>query len=196
MQEKSNYIVPTVIERSGQVERAYDIYSRLLKDRIIFLGSGIDDDVANAVIAQLLFLSAQDSKEDITLYINSPGGVVSSALAIYDTMHFIKPDVRTTCIGMAASAASLLLCAGQKGKRTILPHAEVMIHQPLGGMQGQASDIDIHAKHILKTKSLLNKLLAKHTGQKVATIEKDTDRDNYMSATEAKKYGLIDKIVQ
>jgi len=196
MQEKSNYIVPTVIERSGQVERAYDIYSRLLKDRIIFLGSGINDDVANAVIAQMLFLTAQDSKEDITIYINSPGGVVSSALAIYDTMNYITPDVRTTCIGMAASAASLLLCAGQKGKRTILPHAEVMIHQPLGGMQGQASDIDIHAKHILKTKALLNKLLAKHTGQKVTTIEKDTDRDNYMSATEAKKYGLIDKIVQ
>jgi len=194
--EQANYIIPTVIERSGHVERAYDIYSRLLKDRIIFLGSGINDEVANAVIAQLLFLAAQDKKEDITIYINSPGGVVSSALAIYDTMNYVGPDVRTTCIGMAASAASLLLAAGAKGKRTILPHAEVMIHQPLGGMQGQASDIEIHAEHILKTKALLNKMLAKHTGQKVATIEADTDRDNYMSAKEAKKYGLIDKIVQ
>ncbi len=196
MKDQNNYIIPTVIERSGHVERAYDIYSRLLKDRIIFLGSGINDDVANAVIAQLLFLAAQDKKDDITIYINSPGGVVSSALAIYDTMHYVKPDVRTTCIGMAASAASLLLAAGAPGKRTILPHAEVMIHQPLGGMQGQASDIEIHAEHILKTKALLNKMLAKHTGQKVATIEQDTDRDNYLSATEAKKYGLVDKIVQ
>jgi ATP-dependent Clp protease, protease subunit len=194
--EHANYIIPTVIEKSGHVERAYDIYSRLLKDRIIFLGSGINDEVANAVIAQLLFLAAQDKKEDITIYINSPGGVVSSALAIYDTMNYVGPDVRTTCIGMAASAASLLLAAGAKGKRTILPHAEVMIHQPLGGMQGQASDIEIHAEHILKTKALLNKMLAKHTGQKVASIEKDTDRDNYMSAIEAKKYGLVDKIVQ
>lgn len=194
--ESSNYMIPTVIEKSGYGERAYDIYSRLLKDRIIFLGSGINDDVANAVIAQLLFLAAQDKKEDITLYINSPGGVVSSALAIYDTMNYVKPDVRTTCIGMAASAASLLLSAGAKGKRTILPHAEVMIHQPLGGMQGQASDIEIHAQHILKTKALLNKMLAKHTGQSIGTIEKDTDRDNYMSASEAKKYGLVDKIVQ
>lgn len=196
METQNNYIIPTVIEKSGNVERAYDIYSRLLKDRIIFLGSGINDDVANAVIAQMLFLAAQDKKEDITLYINSPGGVVTSALAIYDTMNYIKPNVRTTCIGMAASAASLLLAAGESGKRTILPHAEVMIHQPLGGMQGQASDIEIHAQHILKTKSLLNKILAKHTGQTVATIEKDTDRDNYMSANEAKKYGLVDKIVQ
>ncbi len=194
--EHANYIIPTVIEKSGHTERAYDIYSRLLKDRIIFLGSGINDEIANAVIAQLLFLAAQDKKEDITLYINSPGGVVSSALAIYDTMNHIGPDVRTTCIGMAASAASLLLAAGEKGKRTILPHAEVMIHQPLGGMQGQASDIEIHAQHILKTKTLLNKMLAKHTGQKIATIERDTDRDNYMSATEAKKYGLVDSVVR
>lgn len=188
-------IIPTVIEKHGQVERAYDIYSRLLKDRIIFLGTAIDDDVANAVIAQLLFLDAQ-SDEDITMYINSPGGAVTSALAMYDTMQFIKSDVATTCIGMAASAASLLLAAGEKGKRSILPNAEVMIHQVLGGAQGQASDIDIHAKHILKTKDQLNKIMAKHTGQKVATIEKDSDRDKFMSAAEAKKYGIVDKIVK
>lgn len=190
-----NYIVPTVIEKQGQLERAYDIYSRLLKDRIIFLGTAIDDPVANAVIAQLLFLDAQ-SDDDITIYINSPGGSVSSALAMYDTMQFIKSDVATTCIGMAASAASLLLSAGEKGKRSILPNAEVMIHQVLGGAHGQASDIDIHAKHILKTKDRLNKIMAKHTGQKVATIEKDSDRDNFMSAQEAKKYGLVDKIIK
>ena len=190
-----NYIIPTVIEKQGQVERAYDIYSRLLKDRIIFLGTAIDDDVANAVIAQFLFLDAQ-SDEDITMYINSPGGVVTSALAMYDTMQFIKSDVATTCIGTAASAASLLLAAGEKGKRSILPNAEVMIHQVLGGTQGQASDIDIHAKHILKTKDKLNKIMAKHTGQKVVTIENDSDRDNFMSAQEAKKYGIVDKIVK
>ncbi len=189
------YYVPTVIEKSGQFERAYDIYSRLLKDRVIFLGTAIDDDVSNSIIAQLLFLDAQDH-EDITLYINSPGGVVTSALAIYDTMQYIKSDVRTICIGMAASAASLLLASGEKGKRMILPHAEVMIHQVLGGAQGQASDIDIHARHILKTKDQLNKIMAKHTGQKVAVIEKDTDRDNFMSAQEAKKYGIVDKIVR
>jgi ATP-dependent Clp protease protease subunit len=189
------YYVPTVIEKSGQFERAYDIYSRLLKDRIVFLGTAIDDDVANSVIAQLLFLDAQGS-EDITLYVNSPGGVVTSALAIYDTMQYIKPDVRTICVGTAASAASLLLAAGVKGKRMILPHAEVMIHQVLGGAQGQASDVDIHARHILKTKELLNKLMAKHTGQKVSTIEKDSDRDRFMSATDAKKYGIVDKIVK
>lgn len=190
-----NYIIPTVIEKRGNVERAYDIYSRLLKDRIIFLGTAIDDDVANSIIAQLLFLEAQ-SDEDITMYVNSPGGVVTSALAIYDTMQYIKSDVATICIGTAASAASLLLAAGHAGKRSILPNAEVMIHQVLGGTQGQASDIDIHAKHILKTKEQLNKILAKHTGQKVATIEKDSDRDNFMSAQEAKKYGLVDKIVK
>jgi ATP-dependent Clp protease protease subunit len=188
-------IIPTVIEKSGQVERAYDIYSRLLKDRIIFLGTGIDDEVANIVIAQLLFLEAQ-SDEDIKMYINSPGGVVTSALAIYDTMQYIKSDVSTICIGTAASAASLLLASGQKGKRLILPNAEVMIHQVLGGAQGQASDIDIHARHILKTKERLNKIMAKHTGQTVQTIEKDSDRDNFMSATEAKKYGIVDKIVK
>lgn len=191
-----SYYIPTVIEKSGQVERAYDIYSRLLKDRIIFLGTGIDDDVANSIIAQLLFLEAQGSGEDITLYINSPGGVVTSALAIYDTMQYIKSDVSTICIGTAASAASLLLAAGEKGKRFILPNAEVMIHQVLGGTEGQASDIDIHAKHILKTKEKLNKIMALHTGQKMSTIEKDSDRDNFMSATEAKKYGIVDKIVK
>lgn len=190
-----NYIIPTVIEKRGNVERAYDIYSRLLKDRIIFLGTAIDDDMANSVIAQLLFLEAQ-SDEDIKMYINSPGGVVTSALAIYDTMQYIKSDVATICIGTAASAASLLLAAGQHGKRSILPNAEVMIHQVLGGTQGQASDIDIHARHILKTKEQLNKILAKHTGQKIATIEKDSDRDNFMNATEAKKYGIVDKIVK
>ncbi len=189
-----NYIVPTVIEKQGQFERAYDIYSRLLKDRIIFLGTEINDDVANAVIAQLLFLDAQ-SDDDITIYINSPGGTVTSALAMYDTMQFVASDVATTCIGMAASAASLLLASGEKGKRSILPNAEVMIHQVLGGAQGQASDIDIHAKHILQTKNRINKIMARHTGQKVAKIEKDSDRDYFMNATEAKKYGLVDKII-
>ena len=190
------YYIPTVIEKSGQIERAYDIYSRLLKDRIIFLGTGIDDDVANSVIAQLLFLDAQGSDEDIRMYINSPGGSVTSALAIYDTMQHVKVDVATICVGMAASAASLLLASGAKGKRSILPNAEVMIHQVLGGARGQASDIDIHARHILQTKDRLNKIMALHTGQKVATIERDSDRDNFMSATEAKKYGIVDKIVK
>lgn len=190
------YYIPTVIEKSGQYERAYDIYSRLLKDRIIFLGTAIDDQVANSVIAQLLFLDAQGSDEDVRMYINSPGGVVTSALAIYDTMHHIKSDVSTICVGMAASAASLLLASGTKGKRMILPNAEVMIHQILGGAQGQASDIDIHARHIIQTKERLNHIMAKHTGQKVATIERDSDRDNFMSATEAKKYGIVDRIVK
>ncbi len=191
-----SYYIPTIIEKNGQVERAYDIYSRLLKDRIIFLGTGINDDVANSVIAQLLFLEAQSDEEDITMYINSPGGVVTSALAIYDTMQYIQPDVSTICIGTAASAASLILAAGEKGKRFILPNAEVMIHQVLGGAEGQASDIDIHAKHILKTKERLNKIMAYHTGQKITTIEKDSDRDNFMSALEAKKYGIVDKIIK
>ena len=190
------YYIPTVIEKSGQYERAYDIYSRLLKDRIIFLGTAIDDQVANSVIAQLLFLDAHGSEEDVRMYINSPGGVVTSALAIYDTMQHIKSDVSTICVGMAASAASLLLASGTKGKRLILPNAEVMIHQVLGGAQGQASDIDIHARHIIQTKERLNVIMAKHTGQKVAAIERDSDRDNFMSATEAKKYGIVDKIVK
>ncbi len=196
VQKNSNYLVPTIIEKSGNVERAYDIYSRLLKDRIIFLTGEINDDMANIIIAQLLFLTAQDNNSDIVLYINSPGGSVSSAFAMYDTIQYIKPDVSTVCMGIAASAGAFLLASGTKGKRKILPHAEVMIHQPLGGTQGQASDIDIQAKHILKTKILLNKLLAKHTGQKVAQIEKDTDRDNYLDAKEALKYGLVDKIIK
>jgi len=191
----SQYLIPTVIEKTSYGERAYDIYSRLLKDRIIFLGTAIDDGVANAVIAQLLFLEQQNPKEDIKIYINSPGGSVSSALAIYDTMQYIKPEVQTICVGLAASAASLLLSAGKKGKRMILPNAEVMIHQVLGGTSGQASDIDIHAKHILKTKDLLNKILAKHTGQTIAKVEKDTDRDYFMSAEEAVKYGIVDKVI-
>ena len=191
----NQYLIPTVIEKTSYGERAYDIYSRLLKDRIIFLGTAIDDGVANAIIAQLLFLEQQNSKEDIKIYINSPGGSVSSALAIYDTMQYVKPDIQTICVGLAASAASLLLSAGKKGKRMILPNAEVMIHQVLGGTSGQASDIDIHAKHILKTKDLLNKILAKHTGQAVAKVEKDTDRDYFMSAQEAVKYGIVDKVI-
>lgn len=190
------YYIPTVIEKSGQIERAYDIYSRLLKDRIVFLGTAIDDDVANSVIAQLLFLDAQGGEEDIRMYINSPGGSVTSALAIYDTMQHVRADVSTICVGLAASAASLLLAAGAHGKRLILPNAEVMIHQVLGGARGQASDIDIHARHILQTKERLNKIMAHHTGQKIATIEKDSDRDHFMSATEAKKYGIVDKIIK
>ena len=191
----SQYLIPTVIEKTNYGERAYDIYSRLLKDRIIFLGTAIDDGVANAVIAQLLFLEQQNSKDDIKLYINSPGGSVSSALAIYDTMQYIKADVQTICVGLAASAASLLLSAGKKGKRMILPNAEVMIHQVLGGASGQASDIDIHARHILKIKDRLNKILAKHTGQTISKVEKDTDRDYFMSAEEAVKYGIVDKVI-
>jgi ATP-dependent Clp protease protease subunit len=185
-----------VVEKSPQGERAYDIYSRLLKDRIVFIGSPIDDSVANAVIAQLLFLESENQKEDIKMYINSPGGQVTSALAIYDTMQYVKAPVQTICIGMAASAASVLLAAGTKGKRMILPNAEVMIHQVLGGVQGQATDIDIHAKHILKTRDRLNKILAKHTGQKLTKIELDTERDYYMSAEEAAKYGIVDKVIR
>lgn len=192
----NQYLIPTVIEKTNYGERAYDIYSRLLKDRIIFLGTAIDDGVANAVIAQLLFLDAENAKEDIKLYINSPGGSVSSALAIYDTMQYVRPDVQTICVGMAASAAALLLASGKKGKRMALPNSEVMIHQVLGGAQGQASDIDIHAKHILKTKEKLNKILAKHTSQKVQKIEKDSDRDYFMSAEEALKYGIIDRVIE
>lgn len=184
-----------VIEKTGMGERAYDIYSRLLKDRIVFIGSPINDDVANTVIAQLLFLESQDPKDDIKMYINSPGGSVSAAMAIYDTMQYVKPGVQTICIGLAASAASVLLAAGEKGKRFVLPNAEVMIHQVLGGVEGQATDIDIHARHILKVRDRLNKILVKHTGQKLAKIEKDTDRDYFMSAEEAKSYGIVDKIL-
>lgn len=189
-------LIPTVIEKSSDGERAYDIYSRLLKDRIIMLGGPINDAVANTIIAQLLFLDKQDSKSDISLYINSPGGVVSSALAIYDTMNYIKSDVSTVCVGMAASAASLLLSSGAKGKRLILPNAEVMIHQVMGGAEGQASDIEISARQILRVKANLNKILAKNTGQPLSKIERDSDRDFYMDADEAKKYGIVDKIVK
>jgi len=192
----NQFLIPTVIEKTNYGERAYDIYSRLLKDRIIFIGSPIEDNMANAVIAQLLFLESQNSKEDIKIYINSPGGVVTSALAIYDTMQYVKPDVQTICVGLAASAASLLLAAGAKGKRMILPNGEVMIHQVMGGARGQATDIDIHAKQILKTKKRLSEILAKHTGQKFDKIEEDTERDYFMSAIEAKKYGIVDRVIQ
>ena len=189
-------LIPTVIEKTGQVERAYDIYSRLLKDRIIFLGEGVTDNVANIIIAQLLFLDAEDSGKDIKFYINSPGGSVTAGMAIYDTMQYIKSDVSTICVGMAASMASMLLASGAKGKRFSLPNSEIMIHQVLGGAEGQASDIKIRAEWILKIKDKMNKILAKHTGQKIEMIEKDTDRDNFMNADEAKKYGIIDKVIK
>ncbi len=188
-------LVPYVIEQTGRGERSYDIYSRLLKDRIIFLADEVNDTTASVVIAQLLFLAAEDPNKDISFYINSPGGSISAGLAIYDTMQYIKPDVTTICIGMAASMGSFLLAGGAKGKRFALPNSEIMIHQPLGGARGQASDIAIHAEHILKTKKKMNKMLSEFTGQPLEIIEKDTDRDNYMSAEEALKYGLIDKIV-
>ncbi|MDP4007814.1 MAG: ATP-dependent Clp endopeptidase proteolytic subunit ClpP [Candidatus Peregrinibacteria bacterium] len=193
---RNTVLVPTVIEKRHDGERAYDIYSRLLKDRVIFLGSGIDSDVANSIVAQLLFLEKEDPKKDIIMYIQSPGGHVTAGLAIYDTMQHIKPDVSTVCVGMAASMGAILLTGGAKGKRFCLPHAEVMIHQPLGGTEGQASDISIHAEHILKTKGILNGILAKHSGQKKEQVEKDTDRDNYMSAEQALKYGLIDHVIK
>ncbi len=191
----NNILIPTVIEKTHQGERSYDIYSRLLKDRVLFLGTAIDSNVANLIIAQLLFLENEDSKKDIIMYVNSPGGHVSAGLAIYDTMQYIKPDVTTVCVGLAASMGAVLLAGGAKGKRFALPNAEVMIHQPLGGTEGQASDISIHAEHILKTKDNLNKMLAHHTGQPLKQVEKDTDRDFFMSAEEAKKYGLVDKII-
>ncbi len=188
-------LIPMVVEQTNRGERAYDIYSRLLKDRIVFVGSAIDDHVSNTIIAQLLFLEADDPDKDISLYINSPGGVVSSGLAIYDTIQYIKPDVASICIGQAASMAALLLSAGTKGKRSALPHARILIHQPMGGFQGQASDIDIQAREILKMKDLLNHILVSHTGQSLDKIANDTDRDYYMSAEEAKDYGLIDEVV-
>jgi ATP-dependent Clp protease protease subunit len=188
-------LIPMVVEQEARGERSYDIYSRLLKDRIIFIGSAIDDDVANLVIAQLLFLSAQDPDKDIHLYINSPGGSVTAGMGIFDTMQFIKPDVSTICVGMAASMGSLLLTAGAKGKRYALPNAEVMIHQPLGGVRGQATDIKIHADWIIKTKHKLNQIYVDRTGQPLEKIERDTDRDNFMSADEAKAYGLIDEFI-
>ena len=188
-------LIPTVIEQSSRGERAYDIYSRLLKDRSIMLSGQVTDDLANTIIAQLLFLDAQDSEKDIYLYINSPGGSVTAGLAIFDTMNFVKADVQTIVMGMAASMGSFLLAAGAKGKRFALPNAEVMIHQPLGGAQGQATEIEIAARHILKTRDRLNKILAERTGQPIEVIEKDTDRDNFMSAEEAKAYGLVDEVM-
>lgn len=188
-------LIPTVIEKSSFGERAYDIYSRLLKDRIIFLGTPVDDTVANSIIAQMLFLESQDKEKDIKFYINSPGGSVSSGLAIYDTMQYIKPNVSTICIGMAASMGAVLLAAGEKGKRFALPNSEIMIHQVMGGAQGQASDIQIHAEHILNVKNKLNQLLSEHTGKDVKQVEKDADRDKFMSAEEAQEYGLIDQII-
>ena len=187
-------LIPMVIEKSQFGERAYDIYSRLLKDRIIFLGGPIDDDTANLVIAQLLFLESEDAKKDISLYINSPGGSVTATLAMVDAMNHVKPDVSTTCVGMAASGGAILLSAGQKGKRYALPNAEIMIHQPSGGAEGQATDIEITAKQILKLRERLNKMLAKNTGQTLAKIEKDVERDFFMTADEAKKYGIVDKV--
>lgn len=193
---QNSVLVPTVIEKSTYGERAYDIYSRLLKERIIFLGSPVTDAVANTVIAQLLFLDSEDSKKDIKLYINSPGGSVTAGLAIYDTMQFVKADVSTICVGIAASMSAVLLAAGAKGKRLILPNAEVMLHQVMGGAEGQATDIKIRAEHILKIKDKLNEILAKHTAQPFAKIEKDTDRDFFLSAEAALKYGLVDKIIK
>ena len=190
-----SYLVPTVLEKTSNGERAYDIYSRLLKDRIIFLGDAIDADVANLIIAQLLFLENEDNKKDITLYVNSPGGHVTAGLAIIDTMNFIKPDVSTVCVGMAASMGAMILSAGAKGKRFVLPNSEVMIHQPLGGAEGQASDIAIAAENILKTRATLYKMLAKNTGKSLAQIEKDADRNYWMSGDEAVKYGIVDKMI-
>ncbi|MDA1476497.1 ATP-dependent Clp endopeptidase proteolytic subunit ClpP [Bacillus sp. CLL-7-23] len=188
-------LIPTVIEQTNRGERAYDIYSRLLKDRIIMLGSAIDDNVANSIVSQLLFLEAEDPEKDISIYINSPGGSITAGMAIYDTMQFIKPQVSTICTGMAASMGAFLLAAGEKGKRYALPNSEVMIHQPLGGAQGQATEIEIAAKRILSLRDKLNKILAERTGQPLEVIERDTDRDNFKTAEEAKEYGLIDKVL-
>ncbi len=189
-------LIPTVIEKTQFGERAYDIYSRLLKERIIFLGGPIDDNMANTIIAQLLFLESEDAKKDISIYINSPGGSVTAGLAILDTINHVKPDISTICVGIAASMGSVILSAGKKGKRFVLPNSEVMIHQPWGGVEGQATDIAITAKHILKTRENLNKILAKNTGQKLEKIEKDVDRDFYMSAEESKKYGIVDSVMK
>lgn len=189
-------LVPMVVEQSNRGERAYDIYSRLLKDRIVFIGSPIDDDIANLVVAQLLFLTAEDAEKDIHMYINSPGGSITAGMAIYDTMQFIQPEVSTICIGMAASMGAFLLAAGAKGKRFALPNSEVMIHQPLGGARGQASDIKIHAEWILRTRAQINRILSERTGQPIDKIDRDTDRDFFMSAEEAKEYGLIDQVIE
>jgi ATP-dependent Clp protease protease subunit len=192
---KQQHLVPTVIEKSGQGERAFDIYSRLLKERIIFIGGPIDDTLANLVMAQLLYLESEDKESDINLYINSPGGSVSSGLAIYDTMEYIRPDVSTTCMGMAASMGAFLLAGGKNGKRFVLPNAKVMIHQVMGGVRGQATDIQIQAEEILKLKKRINEILSENTGQKLKKVEKDTERDFYMTAEEAKEYGLVDQII-
>lgn len=189
-------LIPMVVEQTGRGERAYDIYSRLLKDRIVFLGTPIDDNIANLIIAQLLFLQAEDPEKDIFIYVNTPGGSVTAGMAIYDTMQFIKPDVNTTCVGMAASMGAVLLAGGAKGKRAALKNSKIMIHQPWGGFQGAASDIEIHAKEIIKTKEQLNKILAKHTGQTYETLVTDTDRDRFMTADEAKEYGLVDEVFE
>jgi ATP-dependent Clp protease protease subunit len=191
-----NFIVPTVIEKTQFGERVYDIYSRLLEDRVVFLGTPINDDVANSIIAQLLFLEKQDQKKDIILYVNSPGGQVTSTLAMYDTMQYVEPDISTVCLGMAASGGAVILMGGAHGKRFALPHAEIMIHQPLGGAEGQATDIAIHAEHIINTKNLLNELIAKHSGKKLDKVKVDTERDKFMTAKEALDYGLIDKIIE
>ncbi len=190
-----NFIIPTVIEKTQFGERVYDIYSRLLEERIVFLGTAINDDVANAIIAQLLFLEKEDPKKDITLYVNSPGGQVTSTMAMYDTMQHVAPDVSTVCLGMAASGGAIILMGGAKGKRFALHHSEIMIHQPLGGAEGQATDIAIHAEHIIKMKNTLNELIAKHTGKKLDQVKMDTERDKFLTAKEALEYGLIDKIV-
>ncbi|MBI4684900.1 MAG: ATP-dependent Clp endopeptidase proteolytic subunit ClpP [Nitrospirae bacterium] len=187
--------IPFVIEQTGRTERAYDIYSRLLKDRIIFLGTAIDDVVANTVIAQLLFLQSDDPDKDIHLYVNSPGGIVSSGLAIYDTMQYVKSDIATYCIGQAASMGALLLAAGKKGKRFALPHSRIMLHQPMGGFHGQATDVEIHAREILKMKETLNRIIAQHTSQSLEKIQADTDRDFFMSGDEAKEYGIVDEVI-
>ncbi|MEG1497595.1 MAG: ATP-dependent Clp endopeptidase proteolytic subunit ClpP [Clostridiales bacterium] len=191
-----NYSIPYVIEQTSRGERSYDIFSRLLKDRIIFLGDPVDDNVANIIVAQMLFLEADDPKKDINFYINSPGGVITAGMAIYDTMNYIKCDVSTICVGMAASMGAFLLTAGANGKRFALPNSEIMIHQPSGGTQGQATDIEIHTNHIIKTKEKLNKILAEKTGKSLEQIKLDTERDNFMSAEEAKEYGLIDKVIR
>lgn len=193
------YLIPMVVEQTNRGERSYDIYSRLLKDRIIFLGGGIDDDVANLVVAQMLFLEAEDPEKDIFLYINSPGGSITAGMAIYDTMQYIRADVHTICVGMAASMGAFLLAAGAKGKRTALPNAEVLIHQPLiggHGLSGQATEIEIHAKHLIRTKEKMNRILAERTGQPLEKIEADTDRDYFMSAEEAKEYGIVDNVLE
>ncbi len=188
-------VIPIVIEQTGRTERAYDIYSRLLRDRIVFIGTGIDDQVANTIIAQLLFLQSEDPDKDIHIYINSPGGIVSSGLAIYDTMQYVRPDIATYCIGQASSMGALLLMAGTKGKRYALPNARIMIHQPVGGFQGQATDIEIHAKEIMKTKDTLNKIIAGHTGQPIDKVNEDTDRDFFMTGEDAMEYGVVDEVI-